>query len=178
MQSGARRKLLPSRVFVLCALRKPSHFVFLLTLQRDTRQDFRSKEGLYNVIQQRYPNLHLRGHELFDNAALHDPNTLEAFFTFIGELRLRVGQAMPTRAHFFFRKLADKKKLMRYYTQNIDYLEDVIGLKSVRVHGTLNELSCHQCACIVSHSIEYARTFVSGRPPECPNCAEKGIHLL
>ncbi|CAG8848951.1 5201_t:CDS:2, partial [Gigaspora margarita] len=64
--------------------------------------DFSSSDGLYSII--------------------------KPFYSFIGELKELTVNAEPTATHFFIKKLADMKKLKRVYTQNIDNLEELVGL--------------------------------------------------
>ena len=54
----------------------------------------------------------------------------------------------PTLAHFFIKVLAEKKKLVRVYTQNIDALDYQIGLEEdmiVPLHGSIGKASCEIC---------------------------------
>lgn len=48
----------------------------------------------------------------------------------MGELKKIVDQAETTQVHSFIKFLVDQKKLLRCYTQNIDCLENRLGLTS------------------------------------------------
>lgn len=55
------------------------------------------------------------------------------------------GTFCPTITHFFFKLLADKGKLLRVFTQNIDSLEAAAGLDADRIvaaHGNFDAASC------------------------------------
>lgn len=90
--------------------------------------DFRSKDGLYNMVKQQHPNTVVKGKDLFDTVLFSDATTMAVFFTFMAQLRKYTLQARPTATHKFIQTLRDKKKLLRCYTQNIDGLEGKIGL--------------------------------------------------
>jgi len=92
----------------------------------------------------------------------------------MGELKKTVSKARPTRTHKFFRKLADKKQLIRCYTQNVDGLENAAGLEVIKVHGDMNQLICQFCKGIVLFDKKYIRIFENGQMPECPSCSREG----
>ena len=55
------------------------------------------------------------------------------------------GTFLPTPAHFFIKLLAEKKKLLRCFTQNIDSLEAVAGIDKdlvVAAHGNFDSAKC------------------------------------
>jgi len=55
---------------------------------------------------------------------------------------------LPNKGHYFLKVLQDKGKLSKYYTQNIDGLEKLAGLKEAKVveaHGTFSAAACIQC---------------------------------
>jgi NAD-dependent SIR2 family protein deacetylase len=69
----------------------------------------------------------------------------------MGLLKELVVNAKPTATHFFIKKLADMKKLKRVYIQNIDNLEELVGLdvdwqlencqaQVIQLHGTMAKL--------------------------------------
>lgn len=58
------------------------------------------------------------------------------------------GNFIPTPTHFFMKLLQDKGLLLRCFTQNIDSLEVLAGLKPDRViaaHGNFDTASCIEC---------------------------------
>ncbi|KAJ3193805.1 hypothetical protein HK101_004069 [Irineochytrium annulatum] len=85
--------------------------------------DFRSENGLYNLIKERYPNLVLKGKDLFDASIFRDATSTALFYQFMAELKCKVDDADITPTHQFLNELWDQGKLARWYTQNIDCLE-------------------------------------------------------
>ncbi|CAG8781800.1 3491_t:CDS:2, partial [Gigaspora margarita] len=116
--------------------------------------DFSSSDGLYNKVKEQYPETFRSGKDLFDAKLIRTNESVKAFYSFIGELKELTINAEPTVTHFFIKKLADMKKLKRVYTQNIDNLEELVGLhvdwqfervknyqaQVVQLHGTLANL--------------------------------------
>jgi NAD+-dependent protein deacetylase sirtuin 2 len=104
-------------------------------------KDFRSSDGLYanSSTSQLFSMEYLIG----------EP---EAFFLQMKGLFLPVvdGQVMPTKAHALLRLLSDLGWLTRVYTQNIDMLEQRIGLSSMEVvecHGSCSRAYCTNEEC-------------------------------
>ena len=81
------------------------------------------------------------------------------------------GQHKPTPAHAFLRLLQDKGLLLRCYTQNIDTLERVVGVKPdnlVEAHGTFASASCIEPDCRWRMSLRsYREEIDKGRIPRC-----------
>ncbi|KAF6810550.1 hypothetical protein CPLU01_15280 [Colletotrichum plurivorum] len=71
-------------------------------------------------------------------------------------------RASPTRTHRFIRNLRDAGRLVRHYTQNIDCLEEKVGMSTDLREGPENRWD------------EGGRDekTLSGREPLCPGCAE------
>lgn len=156
--------------------------------------DFRSNDGLYNLVKQKYPKTVVKGQDLFDISLFRDELTLEIFCTFMEKLYASSVEATPTETHKFIKLLKDKKKLLRCYTQNIDDLESKIDLNTgvklnefdlnhfnkfwkpldvIQLHGNLNELSCTQCFSNFSWDKHYQSLLSNGENPECMNCYKK-----
>jgi len=58
------------------------------------------------------------------------------------------GTIKPAKTHHLIKLFHDKNILLKYYTQNIDGLEDKVGVpkeKIVRAHGTLSTGVCLDC---------------------------------
>ncbi len=72
------------------------------------------------------PNL--KGRDLFDSQIWSDPTATSVFYTFITTLRQKSRDVSPTSSHNFLGTLRDSRKLVRCYTQNIDQLEERVGL--------------------------------------------------
>ncbi|KAK4213985.1 putative NAD-dependent histone deacetylase [Rhypophila decipiens] len=74
------------------------------------------------------PNM--KGKDLFDAQIWSCPIQTSVFYTFITSLRQKARDAQPTAAHRFVSILRDSRKLVRCYTQNIDLLEERVGLST------------------------------------------------
>ncbi|KAI8836255.1 DHS-like NAD/FAD-binding domain-containing protein [Chytriomyces cf. hyalinus JEL632] len=94
--------------------------------------DFRSADGLYNLVKARYPDAVVKGRDLFDASLFRDPVSTSLFYSFIAELKVLSDGAGITRTHRFIESLSVKGKLLRCYTQNIDGLEARLDLESMR----------------------------------------------
>nr|CAG8524713.1 8230_t:CDS:2 [Entrophospora candida] len=148
--------------------------------------DFRSAGGIYDMIKQRFPGSFRTGKDLFDTTMLKDHKSIGAFNMFMGILKERINNARPTPTHHFLKKLDDKKKLVRVYTQNIDNLEEVAGLatdsivikpsncttKAIQLHGTMKFLKCSACSEVYEFSKSHCERFKEGESPSCPRCEQ------
>lgn len=156
--------------------------------------DFRSNDGLYNLVKLKYPKAVVKGQDLFDISLFRDELTLEIFCTFMEKLYASSMEATPTDTHKFIKLLKDKKKLLRCYTQNIDDLESKIDLNTgvklqefdlnhfnkfwkpldvIQLHGNLTELCCTQCFSNFNWDKNYQSLLSNGENPECLNCHKK-----
>ncbi|KAJ4387137.1 NAD-dependent deacetylase hst3 [Gnomoniopsis smithogilvyi] len=72
----------------------------------------------------------LKGKELFDASIWSDPLKTSVFYTFATNLRQKSRDASPTGCHQFIGHLSKAGKMVRCYTQNIDLLEDKVGLST------------------------------------------------
>ncbi|KAI9341946.1 DHS-like NAD/FAD-binding domain-containing protein [Obelidium mucronatum] len=90
--------------------------------------DFRSADGLYNLVKNRYPHAVVKGKDMFDAGLFRDPLTTSIFYTFISELKLLSDAAQLTQTHTFLKTLNERGQLLRCYTQNIDCLESRLNL--------------------------------------------------
>ena len=79
------------------------------------------------------PNM--KGKDLFDARIWADPIRTSVFYTFATSLRQKVKRAEPTSSHRFIRHLRDRGKLVRCYTQNIDQIEEKVGLSTCLEDG-------------------------------------------
>ncbi|RKP08607.1 DHS-like NAD/FAD-binding domain-containing protein [Thamnocephalis sphaerospora] len=162
--------------------------------------DFRSENGLYNLVKRRYPDRVLKGQELFDASLFRSPHTTEVFYTFMGELRKACTKARPTPTHHFLARLKEEGQLLRCYTQNIDGLERVVDAAAVtstgraalpassatsgtiaaqshvvQLHGTLERVRCTRCSATFPFATPHQRTFIAGRAPTCPACEDLAV---
>ncbi|XP_022107575.1 NAD-dependent protein deacetylase sirtuin-2-like isoform X2 [Acanthaster planci] len=129
--------------------------------------DFRSPgTGLYDNLEK---------YNLPEPMAIFDINYFrerpEPFFYLAKELY--PGKFRPTPCHYFIRLLADKRLLLRNYTQNIDTLERIAGVPGdlmVEAHGTF-----HTGHCIGDCGKEYTQQWMkdeifADRLPKCTDC--------
>ncbi|KAK4118886.1 DHS-like NAD/FAD-binding domain-containing protein [Parathielavia appendiculata] len=72
----------------------------------------------------------MKGRDLFDAQIWSCPIKTSVFYTFVSTLRDKVRSAEPTESHRFLSVLRDSRKLVRCYTQNIDQLEERVGLST------------------------------------------------
>ena len=83
----------------------------------------------------------------------------------------------PTPCHYFLRLLAEKGKLLKHFTQNIDSLERLAGIdaeKLVEAHGTVRTSHCLKCQ--REYTQDWMReTVYSGKTPWCVTSECGGI---
>eukprot|EP00698_Gefionella_okellyi_P011509 TRINITY_DN3039_c0_g1_i2.p1 TRINITY_DN3039_c0_g1~~TRINITY_DN3039_c0_g1_i2.p1 ORF type:complete len:412 (+),score=83.35 TRINITY_DN3039_c0_g1_i2:861-2096(+) len=102
--------------------------------------DFRSKGGLYETIADEFDLPDPQA--LFDIHYFHDDP--KPFFRFAKELM--PGNYQPSLCHKFIKHLEDRGQLLRNYTQNIDTLENVAGIKRIiQCHGSFASATCTEC---------------------------------
>lgn len=108
--------------------------------------DFRSRDGIYQRLIKDYPDVP-EPQSMFDIQYFSkDPRP---FYKFAREIY--PGKFKPSPCHFFIKKLEEKKKLLRNYTQNIDTLEKVVGINNlIECHGSFATASCTRCGLKVS----------------------------
>ncbi|KAK1659052.1 hypothetical protein BDP55DRAFT_733561 [Colletotrichum godetiae] len=74
--------------------------------------------------------LNIKGRDLFDASIWADPLRTSVFYTFATTLREKVKEVVPTESHHFIGHLRNRGKLVRCYTQNIDQIEEKVGLST------------------------------------------------
>lgn len=79
------------------------------------------------------PNM--KGRDLFDVSVWADPVRTQVFYTFATSLRQKIKDAEPTGSHRFISHLRNRGKLVRCYTQNIDQIEEKVGLSTALADG-------------------------------------------
>ncbi|KZT02479.1 DHS-like NAD/FAD-binding domain-containing protein [Laetiporus sulphureus 93-53] len=158
--------------------------------------DFRSSDGLYALVKQQYPDVVLKGRDLFDASLFRDPTSTSVFYTFISQLKRSIDVASPSPTHRFLKTLEAKRKLLRSYTQNIDGLEEKAGLlgssskeartdgkgkgrikakevRSVQLHGDIHRVRCTFCSAEFCCEKEHLDLFNTGVAPDCPECVAR-----
>lgn len=130
------------------------------------------------------PDFRSPGSGLYDNLQKYNLPYPEAIFEinffrenpkpfFVLAKELYPGVFRPTSGHYFIRLLQDKGLLLRHYTQNIDTLERVAGIrcdKLVEAHGSFHTSHCIDC------SAEYEQEWVKAKifNDEIPRCKRCG----
>ncbi|KAG1757121.1 DHS-like NAD/FAD-binding domain-containing protein [Suillus lakei] len=158
--------------------------------------DFRSSDGLYSLVKQRYPDIVLKGRDLFDASLFRDSASTSVFYTFISQLKRSIDAATPAPTHRFIQTLDAKHKLVRSYTQNIDGLEERVGLRgsssqqaktngkkksklkvkevrNVQLHGDIHRVRCTFCSAEMPCTEEHLYAFENGKAPNCPECTSR-----
>ncbi|KAK6465223.1 putative histone deacetylase-like protein [Scheffersomyces coipomensis] len=132
--------------------------------------DFRSpKTGLYaNLAKLNLPY----AEAVFDIDYFRE--SPEAFYTLADELY--PGKFAPTKYHHLIRLLQDKNQLRRVYTQNIDTLERIAGVRDefiIEAHGSFAKNHCIDCS--EEMSTERVKELMSNKEknngvPICESC--------
>merc|ERR1712223_530114 len=127
--------------------------------------DFRSRDGVYARLAVDFPDLP-DPQAMFDiHYFRRDPRP---FFKFAREIY--PGQFNPSPCHRFIRSVEKHGKLLRNYTQNIDTLEQVVGIENVvQCHGSFATATCMKCKHKVDAKVIREDIF-SQRIPKCSKC--------
>lgn len=103
--------------------------------------DFRSKDGIYARLAVDFPDLP-SPQAMFD--IQYFSLNPKPFYKFASEIW--PGQFQPSPSHQFIKQLEDRGSLLRNYTQNIDTLEVVCGIRNViQCHGSFSTATCRAC---------------------------------
>jgi NAD-dependent histone deacetylase SIR2 len=97
-------------------------------------------------------------------------NDPRIFYSFARQILPSTTAFSPT--HAFLKLLQDKNKLLKVYTQNIDNLEQLAGIredKLVQCHGSFATASCMRCKLQVSGE-EIREDILNGLVPKCVAC--------
>ncbi|TPX70928.1 hypothetical protein SpCBS45565_g01420 [Spizellomyces sp. 'palustris'] len=128
--------------------------------------DFRSKNGIYSRLDE---------FELDDPQQMFDIEYFriqpQTFYSFAREIY--PSNFKPSPSHLFIKLLEEKGKLLRNYTQNIDTLEQVAGIKRVvQCHGSFATAKCIVCGYKVpGDALE--KDIFQKQVPMCPVCGEE-----
>lgn len=91
--------------------------------------DFRSATGLFARLKERFPHAGLTsGKDLFDARLFQSETSTALFYAMMAELKDMADAAQPTLFHHWLKRLDMEGRLQRVYTQNIDGLEEKVGL--------------------------------------------------
>ncbi|XP_075469123.1 NAD-dependent protein deacetylase sirtuin-1 isoform X2 [Ascaphus truei] len=135
--------------------------------------DFRSRDGIYARLAVDFTDLP-NPQAMFDIEYFRkDPRP---FFKFAKEIY--PGQFQPSLCHKFIAMLDKEEKLLRNYTQNIDTLEQVAGIKRImQCHGSFAMASCLICKYKVD--CEAVRKDIFNQVvPRCPRCSQDDPHCI
>lgn len=127
--------------------------------------DFRSRGGLYSTI---------RAMGFDDPESVFSRDSFEQdprpFFS-VASMILPPTDGRITPAHAFLRLLQDKGKLLTLYTQNVDGIDRIAGIKKdklIQLHGSFETATCISC----DHRVKGEEVIPQIRNREVPNCAE------
>lgn len=145
----------------------------------------------------------LKGADLFSTQVFSSAASLSRFYRFISSLNALSESAKPTPTHRFMRTLSQKGKLLRVYTQNIDGLEEKVGLTSanpsdflssgeavatstssskgkskfqgdlVHLHGRAALVRCTVCTYTGKWTDEVSQAYEAGYSMPCSQCQER-----
>ncbi|ODQ50354.1 SIR2-domain-containing protein [Saitoella complicata NRRL Y-17804] len=131
--------------------------------------DFRSDTGIYAKLAECGLN---DPQEMFDiDVFRSDPSI---FYSFARLILPPSSSSRFTPTHAFIRLLQDKGKLLTNYTQNIDGVESVAGIrgeKLVQCHGSFGGAGCVTCGYKCPGEVIFG-DIRAGRIPKCPLCLE------
>ncbi|XP_038077756.1 NAD-dependent protein deacetylase sirtuin-2-like [Patiria miniata] len=96
----------------------------------------------------------------------------EPFFKLVKSLY--PGDYKPTPCHYFIRLMSEKNVVLRNYTQNIDTLDKIAGMKDeliVEAHGGFSTAHCIGKECYTEYGQKWVRDEIfADRIPKCNNC--------
>lgn len=145
--------------------------------------DFRSKEGLFKILKERY-NVKGSSELLFDSSVYRSDKSTIDFHDMIRSLSDLTQKATPTTFHCTLATIAHQGRLLRLYTQNIDCLEaslpplaTVIPLPveepwpvTIQLHGGLDKMRCAKCNYVADFD---ASLFHGSQLPLCALCKDR-----
>ncbi|OBT54629.1 hypothetical protein VE04_05928 [Pseudogymnoascus sp. 24MN13] len=131
--------------------------------------DFRSKDvGLYAKLE----HLGLPApQEVFDIALFKEDPSI--FYSVARDILPTTSRFTPT--HAFIKLLQDKGKLLTNYSQNIDNIEGVAGVKAeklIQCHGSFATASCTKCGAQVAGEAIFP-DIRAGLIPRCKRCVHE-----
>lgn len=132
--------------------------------------DFRSRDGIYARLSVDFPDLP-DPQAMFDISYFHKDQ--RPFFKFAKEIY--PGQFQPSICHKFIKQIERNGKLLRNYTQNIDTLEQSVGIERViTCHGSFKTATCMNCKHRVSCE-EIRDDIFAQRIPICDQCGSRNV---
>lgn len=129
--------------------------------------DFRSKgTGLYSKLEE--SGLVSQPEDVFEIHQFREDPSI--FYSVAKDIIAPLDRCTPT--HAFIALLQEKGKLLTNYTQNIDNLEAVAGVrpeKLIQCHGSFATATCIKCG-YQTNMEEIMEDARAGIPPPCPEC--------
>ncbi|KAA1468906.1 SIR2-domain-containing protein [Dentipellis sp. KUC8613] len=128
--------------------------------------DFRSRNGLYATLKDSGEYDLDDPQQMFDIEYFREhPNVFYSFAK-----NIYPSNFIPSPCHRFIKLVEDQGKLLRNYTQNIDTLETLAGVRTVlQCHGSFATASCVQCRTRVAGK-EIEAEILRGEIPLCKIC--------
>jgi len=133
--------------------------------------DFRSDNGLYAQLE------HLglaEPQEVFDIRVFREDPSI--FYSVAAKILPEEGIHSGTPTHKFVRMLDERGKLLRNYTQNIDNIEQFVGInpdRLVQCHGSFGSAHCVTCGYMEPKGDVLFPAIKQGEIPRCPECAAR-----
>ncbi|KAI0331640.1 SIR2-domain-containing protein [Cubamyces sp. BRFM 1775] len=128
--------------------------------------DFRSRNGLYASLQENGEYDLDDPQQMFDIQYFRENPAV--FYSFAS--KIYPSNFIPSPCHRFIKLIEDKGKLLRNYTQNIDTLETLAGVRRVvQCHGSFATASCINCRVRVPGT-DIADDIMNQRVPLCKSC--------
>ena len=133
--------------------------------------DFRSSNGIFKLKLSDKSS----SYDLFDaSQALQSRENYLNWLKGMATLYEMIIDVKPTKFHQFLSRLSKVGKLQRVYTQNIDELEFMAGLKEnqvVLLHGSIHNVYCMQCQ-HKQRTVSCIESFKSGEAFPCVKCVQ------
>ncbi|KAI0719934.1 DHS-like NAD/FAD-binding domain-containing protein [Cerioporus squamosus] len=126
--------------------------------------DFRSSDGLYALVKQQYPDVVLKGRDLFDASLFRDPTSTAVFYTFISQLKKSIDSAAGLVGTSSQEMKSTGKGKSKIKTKEV---------RNVQLHGDIHRVRCTFCSADFPCTQEHMDTFLSGTPPDCPECSAR-----
>ena len=145
--------------------------------------DFRSATGLFASAGNQQNKMRASGKHLFDASVYKDDASTQSFHTMVRDLTSMSKEAKPTMFHQMIASLAQEKRLLRLYTQNIDCIDTSLEPlatevplpakgpwpKAIQLHGGLQKMVCTKCGELRDFEPEI---FDGPEAPLCATCAK------
>ncbi|KAI0272734.1 DHS-like NAD/FAD-binding domain-containing protein [Gloeopeniophorella convolvens] len=132
--------------------------------------DFRSRNGLYATLKEKGEYDLDDPQQMFDITYFKENPSV--FYSFAQQIY--PSNFIPSPCHRFIKLIEDNGQLLRNYTQNIDTLETVVGVRNVlQCHGSFATASCLECRVRVAGSV-IEREIMQGQVPLCKACSDSG----